>query len=119
MGALKIGTAVSSEHRGVLTENAAGRKLFPPPANVRGFATSYYIGEKMINENQENKYPANDPLRILFGVLIGGLVGAVTMLLLAPQSGKDTRMQIQKKASNCATGRPKWWMTPSRKCVQA
>jgi gas vesicle protein len=30
-------------------------------------------------------------------MLIGGLAGAVTMLLLAPQSGKDTRMQIQEK----------------------
>jgi gas vesicle protein len=31
-------------------------------------------------------------------MLIGGLAGAVTMLLLAPQSGKDTRMQIQNKS---------------------
>jgi gas vesicle protein len=30
-------------------------------------------------------------------MLIGGLAGAVTMLLLAPRSGKDTRMQIQEK----------------------
>jgi gas vesicle protein len=30
-------------------------------------------------------------------MLIGGLVGAVTMLLLAPQSGKDTRKQLQEK----------------------
>jgi len=29
--------------------------------------------------------------------VIGGLLGAVTMLLLAPQSGKDTRTQIQEK----------------------
>jgi gas vesicle protein len=29
--------------------------------------------------------------------LIGALAGAVTMLLLAPQSGKDTRKQIQEK----------------------
>ncbi len=33
----------------------------------------------------------------LLGMLVGGLAGAVTMLLLAPQSGKDTRMQIQEK----------------------
>jgi len=50
----------------------------------------------MINENQEYKYHTN-PLNILVGVLIGGLAGAVTMLLLAPKSGKDTRMQIQEK----------------------
>lgn len=34
---------------------------------------------------------------VLLGVLIGGLAGAVTMLLLAPQSGEDTRKVIQKK----------------------
>jgi len=32
----------------------------------------------------------------LVGLLIGGLAGAVTMLLLAPRSGKDTRIQIHK-----------------------
>jgi gas vesicle protein len=50
----------------------------------------------MINENQEYKYHAN-PLNVVIGMLIGGLAGAVTMLLLAPQSGKDTRTQIQEK----------------------
>ena len=30
--------------------------------------------------------------------LISWLAGAVTMLLLAPQSGKDTRKQIQEKS---------------------
>jgi gas vesicle protein len=33
---------------------------------------------------------------LLAGLLIGGLAGAVTMLLLAPQSGKDTRSQIRE-----------------------
>ena len=50
----------------------------------------------MINENQESKYHTN-PLNVVVGILIGGLAGALTMLLLAPQSGKDTRMQIQEK----------------------
>ena len=50
----------------------------------------------MINENQEFKYHTN-PLNVVVGMLIGGLAGAVTMLLLAPRSGKDTRMQIQEK----------------------
>ena len=36
-------------------------------------------------------------MMILVGTLVGGLAGAVTMLLLAPQSGKETRIQIQKK----------------------
>ena len=51
----------------------------------------------MINENLEYKYPTNNTLNVLVGMLIGGLAGAVTMLLLAPQSGKDTRIQLQKK----------------------
>jgi len=51
----------------------------------------------MVHENQEPEYHNNNILDVLIGLLIGGLVGAVTMLLLAPQSGKDTRMQIQEK----------------------
>jgi gas vesicle protein len=34
----------------------------------------------------------------LAGLLIGSLAGAVTMLLFAPQSGQDTRLQIQETA---------------------
>ena len=51
----------------------------------------------MINENQEPEYHNNNILGVLVGMLIGSLAGAVTMLLLAPQSGKRTRMQIQQK----------------------
>jgi len=51
----------------------------------------------MNNENLEYKYYTNNTLNVLVGMLIGGLAGAVTMLLLAPQSGKDTRMQIREK----------------------
>lgn len=35
---------------------------------------------------------------ILTALLIGGLAGAVTMLLLAPQSGEKTRKQIENKS---------------------
>jgi gas vesicle protein len=52
----------------------------------------------MIHENQEYRYPTNNVAGVLAGTLIGGLAGAVTMLLLAPQSGKDTRKQIQEKS---------------------
>ena len=51
----------------------------------------------MINENLEYKHPANNVLNVLVGMLVGGLAGAVTMLLLAPQSGKDTRTLLQEK----------------------
>ena len=52
----------------------------------------------MIHENQEYVYPTNNIAGVLVGMLIGGLAGAVTMLLLAPQSGKDTRKLIQEKS---------------------
>ena len=52
----------------------------------------------MIHENQEYKYHKNNKiLSILGGMLVGTLAGAVTTLLLAPQSGKETRKQIQEK----------------------
>jgi len=51
----------------------------------------------MVNENQEPEYHNNNISSVLAGLLIGSLAGAVAMLLLAPQSGKDTRMQIQEK----------------------
>jgi gas vesicle protein len=48
----------------------------------------------MINQNQKSQ---NNIFSVLAGLFVGGLAGAVTMLLLAPQSGEDTRMKIQKK----------------------
>ena len=51
----------------------------------------------MIYENQEYRHTSSNALNILFGMLLGGLAGAVTMLLLAPQSGKETRRQFQEK----------------------
>jgi len=52
----------------------------------------------MNDENYEYRYLANNVLGVLAGILIGGLAGAVTMLLLAPQSGRDTRRQIREKS---------------------
>jgi gas vesicle protein len=51
----------------------------------------------MDTEYQEPIYH-NSILSIFAGLLIGGLAGAVTALLLAPQSGKVTRLQIQEKS---------------------
>jgi gas vesicle protein len=52
----------------------------------------------MDNENQKTEYhKSNNVVGVLFGMLVGGFAGALTMLLMAPQSGKDTRMQIQEK----------------------
>jgi gas vesicle protein len=43
-------------------------------------------------EDRDGNIPA-----FLAGLLIGSVVGAGTMLLLAPQSGNETRRQIQEK----------------------
>ena len=50
----------------------------------------------MVNKKQELEHN-NNILGILAGTVIGVVAGAVTMLLLAPQSGKRTRIQIQEK----------------------
>jgi gas vesicle protein len=51
----------------------------------------------MTNENQEPQVHSNNIFGVLVGMLIGSLAGAVTMLLLAPRSGKDTRTQLMEK----------------------
>ncbi len=53
----------------------------------------------MVNQNQVPEYHNNNILGVLAGLVIGGLAGAVTMLLLAPQSGKDTRILLQEKGT--------------------
>ena len=40
----------------------------------------------------------------LAGFVIGGLVGAATALILAPQSGSDTRSQISNQGQNLRSG---------------
>jgi gas vesicle protein len=52
----------------------------------------------MDNHNQENGNSAKNIWGFLIGTLVGGLAGAGAMLLLAPQSGKKTRAQIQQKS---------------------
>jgi gas vesicle protein len=51
----------------------------------------------MVNENQGREHHTNNIVSVLAGLLIGGLAGAVTMLLLAPQSGEETRIQMKEK----------------------
>jgi gas vesicle protein len=48
------------------------------------------------HELDEHTHPDNT-MSVLAGLLVGGLAGAATMLLLAPQSGKETRAQLQQK----------------------
>jgi gas vesicle protein len=51
----------------------------------------------MENQNQEQQHNGNQAISFLAGMLLGGLAGATAMLLMAPQSGKKTRDQIQHK----------------------
>jgi gas vesicle protein len=51
----------------------------------------------MVHENQEPVFH-NNIFGVLAGILVGSLAGALTMLLLAPQSGEDTRTQIKDKS---------------------
>ena len=51
----------------------------------------------MEDYSQENGNNAKKIWGFLVGLLVGGLAGAGAMLLLAPQSGKETRAQIQHK----------------------
>lgn len=45
-----------------------------------------------------------DATRILGAFLIGGLIGAAAALLYAPQSGRETRKDISKKARRVKKG---------------
>lgn len=52
----------------------------------------------MKNNYQTPENHPNTTLNVLTGLLVGGLAGAITTLLLAPQSGVKTRMLIQEKS---------------------
>ena len=49
----------------------------------------------MSTNGHAHGYLANNAGGFVTGLLMGGLIGSGTMLLLAPQSGKKTRAQIQ------------------------
>jgi gas vesicle protein len=56
--------------------------------------------KKMNTNNQEfeHKEQSGNAISVLIGMVIGGLVGAVTMLLFAPQPGEKTRAELQDRA---------------------
>ena len=54
--------------------------------------------DELDKHDHEHENDANQVGGFFAGLLIGGLAGAVAMLLLAPQSGKRTRAQIQLKS---------------------
>jgi len=52
----------------------------------------------MENPNIEYESKQQPSIGFITGLLLGGLAGAVAMLLVAPQSGAKTRSNIQKKS---------------------
>ena len=54
----------------------------------------------MDTKNQEFELveQPNNTMTFLTGLVVGGLVGAVTMLLMAPQPGEKTRAELQDGA---------------------
>lgn len=55
----------------------------------------------MRTDNRDFQYmqpTAHAAKSVLTGLLIGGAIGAVTMMLFAPRSGEETRAQIRDKA---------------------
>lgn len=51
-----------------------------------------------MNDNYEHEYEKGNFGSVMTGLVVGGLAGAAVMILLAPQSGRQTRMQIQEKS---------------------
>ena len=50
------------------------------------------------NQEFEHEEQSGNAISVLIGMVIGGLVGAVTMLLFAPQPGEKTRAELQDGA---------------------
>ena len=55
------------------------------------------------NRNHEHGNDAIELVRSLAGMLVGGLTGAVVMLLMVPQSGKKTRAEIHGQSHKLRT----------------
>ena len=53
----------------------------------------------MDDHGQEHENDINQFWGFIAGLLMGGIAGALVMLLLAPQSGKKTRAEVQQKSS--------------------
>jgi gas vesicle protein len=53
----------------------------------------------MEDQIDEQDFDGRNTKNVLFGLLIGSLAGAVSMLLFAPQAGRKTRARIRQTSS--------------------
>lgn len=51
----------------------------------------------MTHNHEDHEERGHDVFGFISGMLLGGLVGAAAGLLMAPYSGKETRMMLQEK----------------------
>lgn len=63
----------------------------------------------MNGQRSKDSFSANRLLDLLVGLLVGGLVGATMMLLLAPRAEKKHASKFRNKAGSCAIRRQKAW----------
>lgn len=53
---------------------------------------------KVANQSRDHQQVSSAALGVFAEILVGGLAGATTMWLIAPQTGKQTRAQIKQKS---------------------
>jgi hypothetical protein len=60
------------------------------------FIGSFHQGDgKMSDHTEEQGYGLSNIRNVFLGLLIGGLAGAATMILFAPQSGKKRATRLK------------------------
>jgi gas vesicle protein len=73
-----------------------------PAYEIRAMLNEVKMSENKMPQSEpelEHECGASHPGGFLAGLLLGGLAGAVAMLLLAPHTGKRTRADIQHKST--------------------
>ena len=63
----------------------------------------------MGNQKNEQEHLDSHARGLFAGLLMGGLIGSGTMVLLAPRARKKARAKIQREGMN---PRAAWWLKP-------
>ena len=82
--------------------------------NIIDFNSSVYLALENFNIIIGNKIMSDDPVSygkgFFFGLVFGGMAGAVAALLLAPKTGEEMRQDIADKSSQ-AIGKAQGYLT--------